>query len=74
MGDKALLYHPTHAAFIMYDVEGRIWVAMGDPIGTDDEARRELVWTFLEQCERAGGWPVFYRSARRTWTCIWKWA
>ena len=61
MGDKALLFDPTHAAFIMYDVEGRSWVAMGDPIGTDDDARRELVWTFLEQCERAGGWPVFYQ-------------
>jgi len=61
MGDKALLFDPMHAAFIMYDVEGRSWVAMGDPIGTDDDARRELVWTFLEQCERAGGWPVFYQ-------------
>lgn len=61
MGDKALLFDPTDAAFIMYDVEGRSWVAMGDPIGTDDDARRELVWTFLEQCERAGGWPVFYQ-------------
>jgi phosphatidylglycerol lysyltransferase len=61
MGDKTLLFDPLHCAFIMYDVEGRSWVAMGDPVGTDDAARRELVWTFLEQCERAGGWPVFYQ-------------
>jgi phosphatidylglycerol lysyltransferase len=45
----------------MYDVEGRSWVAMGDPVGEDEDARRELVWTFREQCERAGGWPLFYQ-------------
>lgn len=60
-GDKALLFDPTHSAFIMYDVAGRSWVAMGDPVGADTDARHELVWTFLEQCERAGGWPVFYQ-------------
>jgi phosphatidylglycerol lysyltransferase len=61
MGDKTLLFDPEHKAFVMYDIEGRSWVTMGDPVGTDDDARRELVWTFLEQCERAGGWPVFYQ-------------
>lgn len=64
MGDKTLLFDPTHAAFVMYDIAGRSWVAMGDPVGTDDAARSELVWTFLEQCERAGGWPVFYQVSQ----------
>ncbi|GAA0240946.1 bifunctional lysylphosphatidylglycerol flippase/synthetase MprF [Rhodanobacter caeni] len=61
MGDKALLFDDEHKAFVMYDIEGRSWVTMGDPVGVDEEARRELVWTFMEQCERAGGWPVFYQ-------------
>ncbi|MGN6329694.1 MAG: bifunctional lysylphosphatidylglycerol flippase/synthetase MprF [Rhodanobacter sp.] len=61
MGDKALLFDDEHKAFVMYDIEGRSWVAMGDPVGVDEAARRELVWTFMEQCERAGGWPVFYQ-------------
>ncbi len=61
MGDKTLLFDPEGKAFIMYDVEGRSWVAMGDPVGESDEARRELVWTFRDQCERAGGWPLFYQ-------------
>jgi len=61
MGDKTLLFDPAHKAFVMYDIEGRSWVTMGDPVGLDEDARRELVWTFLEQCERAGGWPVFYQ-------------
>ena len=34
---------------------------MGDPVGESEEARRELVWTFRDQCERAGGWPLFYQ-------------
>ncbi|MEO6799228.1 MAG: bifunctional lysylphosphatidylglycerol flippase/synthetase MprF [Rhodanobacter sp.] len=60
-GDKTLLFDAGHKAFVMFDTVGRSWVAMGDPVGTDEGARRELVWTFLEQCERAGGWPVFYQ-------------
>jgi phosphatidylglycerol lysyltransferase len=61
MGDKSLLFDPDGKAFIMYGIEGRSWVAMGDPVGNDDRARQELVWTFRERCERAGGWPVFYQ-------------
>ncbi|GAB3784830.1 bifunctional lysylphosphatidylglycerol flippase/synthetase MprF [Dyella agri] len=61
MGDKRLLFDADGKAFLMYDTEGRSWVTMGDPVGEDDDARRELVWSFLEQCERAGGWPVFYQ-------------
>ncbi len=61
MGDKALLFDPEDRAFIMYAIGGRSWVAMGDPVGRDPKARQELVWTFHELCERAGGWPVFYQ-------------
>lgn len=61
MGDKTLLFDAEQKAFIMYDVEGRSWVAMGDPVGTDDDARRELVWSFRDLCERSGGWPLFYQ-------------
>ncbi|URL58647.1 bifunctional lysylphosphatidylglycerol flippase/synthetase MprF [Luteibacter flocculans] len=61
VGDKMLMFAPGDSAFIMYDIEGRSWVAMGDPVGKDEEARRELVWTFRENCERAGGWPLFYQ-------------
>jgi phosphatidylglycerol lysyltransferase len=60
-GDKTLLFGTDNKAFVMFDTEGRSWVVMGDPVGVDEDARRELVWSFLEQCERAGGWPVFYQ-------------
>ncbi|QWT19664.1 bifunctional lysylphosphatidylglycerol flippase/synthetase MprF [Bacillus sp. NP157] len=61
VGDKTLMFAPEDRAFIMYDIEGRSWVAMGDPVGDDEDARRELVWSFREECERAGGWPLFYQ-------------
>ncbi|WP_343230005.1 bifunctional lysylphosphatidylglycerol flippase/synthetase MprF [Rhodanobacter sp. DHG33] len=61
MGDKHLLFDADGKAFLMYDTEGRSWVTMGDPVGEEEDARRELVWSFMEQCERAGGWPVFYQ-------------
>ena len=61
LGDKALLFNAQRDAFLMYGVEGRTWVAMGDPVAVHDEDRRELAWQFRELCERHGGWPVFYQ-------------
>ena len=61
VGDKMMMFAPEDRAFIMYDIEGRSWISMGDPVGEDEEARRELVWAFREECERAGGWPLFYQ-------------
>ena len=44
----------------MYGIEGRSWVAMGDPVG--DEAQiRELAWNFRELCDVGARWPVFYQ-------------
>ena len=31
--DKALLFNDDRTGFIMYGVEGRTWVALGDPVG-----------------------------------------
>lgn len=61
LGDKSLLFNTRRDAFLMYGVEGQTWVAMGDPVATCDEDRRELAWQFRELCERQGGWPVFYQ-------------
>ncbi len=61
LGDKALLFDAERRAFLMYGVEGRSWVAMGDPVAEREEDRRELAWQFRELCERHDGWPVFYQ-------------
>ncbi|WP_432524955.1 bifunctional lysylphosphatidylglycerol flippase/synthetase MprF [Kineococcus sp. SYSU DK006] len=58
-GDKRFHFSPGGAAFLMYQVEGRSWVVMGDPVG-DPADFRELVWSFLEETDRHGGRPVFY--------------
>lgn len=59
LGDKYLLFNPAANAFIMYGIAGKSWVAMGDPIGGREE-QVELAWSFFEQCEKHGVWPVFY--------------
>lgn len=61
LGDKALLFNDRRDAFLMYGVEGRSWVTMGDPVAAREEDRRELAWEFRARCERYGGWPVFYQ-------------
>jgi len=64
-GDKRVLFNDRRDAFLMYQVNGRSWVALGDPVGARDD-QEELVWRFRELSDRHGGWPVFYQvSAER---------
>jgi phosphatidylglycerol lysyltransferase len=60
LGDKRLLFSAAGAAFIMYGVERRSWVALGDPVGAELEIA-ELAWSYRELCDRHDGWPVFYQ-------------
>lgn len=60
LGDKKFVFSEKQNAFIMYAVEGRSWIAMGDPVGREDEWN-ELIWRFAELCDRYDGWPVFYQ-------------
>ena len=64
LGDKAVLVNENRVAFLMYGIERRSWVAMGDPVGPPEE-RRELVWRFRDLVDRAGGWTVFYEVGPR---------
>lgn len=57
--DKKFLFNDKRNAFIMYNISGRSWISMGDPVGPDSEAR-ELIWRFREMCDRYDGWAVFY--------------
>ncbi|HEY1724479.1 MAG TPA: bifunctional lysylphosphatidylglycerol flippase/synthetase MprF [Steroidobacteraceae bacterium] len=64
-GDKRLLFSAANDAFVMYQINGRSWVALGDPIGAR-ESHEELVWRFRELSDHHGGWTVFYQvSAER---------
>jgi phosphatidylglycerol lysyltransferase len=62
-GDKRLLFTPDHTAFVMYQIAGRSWIALGDPVGTGKRVE-ELVWRFRELSDRHGGWTVFYQASR----------
>jgi phosphatidylglycerol lysyltransferase len=59
-GDKRLLFSSDRSAFLMYQVNGRSWVALGDPVGSP-QGQEELVWHFRELSDRHGGWSVFYQ-------------
>jgi phosphatidylglycerol lysyltransferase len=59
-GDKRLLFHEAGDAFIMYQIAGRSWIALGDPVGPR-ERHEELVWAFRELSDRHGGWSAFYQ-------------
>jgi phosphatidylglycerol lysyltransferase len=59
LGDKSFLFSREGNAFIMYGVEGRSWVSMGDPVGKQAEWPG-LIWQFRETCDRYDGWTVFY--------------
>ncbi|HUL81604.1 MAG TPA: bifunctional lysylphosphatidylglycerol flippase/synthetase MprF [Gammaproteobacteria bacterium] len=63
MGDKRLLFSDDASAFVMYQVSGRSWIALGDPVG-DVRLSDELVWRFRELSDRHAGWTVFYQASR----------
>lgn len=62
LGDKRLLFDDDRRCFVMFGVEGRSWISLGDPVGPEDAAD-ELTWRFRALAERHGGWPVFYQVA-----------
>jgi phosphatidylglycerol lysyltransferase len=59
LGDKKFIFDDKRKAFIMYAIQGRSWIAAGDPVGSRD-SWQDLVWSFRELCDRYDAWPVFY--------------
>jgi len=59
LGDKTLLFNERSDAFLMYAVEGKSWVAVGDPVGAQHE-QQELALKFKDHCRRYKAWPVFF--------------
>jgi phosphatidylglycerol lysyltransferase len=57
--DKAILFDEERTGFLMYGVQGRTWVALGDPVCAPDRIP-EFIRMFLERCDDFGGTPVFY--------------
>jgi phosphatidylglycerol lysyltransferase len=59
-GDKRLLVHDAGDAFVMYQIAGHSWIALGDPVGARERAE-DLVWRLREMSDRHGGQTVFYQ-------------
>jgi len=59
-GDKRLLFSEARDAYIMYQISGGSWIALGDPVGRR-ESFEELVWQFRELSDRHAGRTVFYQ-------------
>ncbi|HYL01693.1 MAG TPA: bifunctional lysylphosphatidylglycerol flippase/synthetase MprF [Steroidobacteraceae bacterium] len=59
-GDKRLLFSESGTAFVMYQIAGRSWIALGDPVGAREGAE-ELVWRLRELSDRHGCETVFYQ-------------
>ena len=62
--DKALIFDDRREAFLMYGVQGRTWVALGDPVGPAARVP-DLIRLFLARCDDYGGTPVFYEVGTR---------
>jgi phosphatidylglycerol lysyltransferase len=58
-GDKGLIFNKKMNAFIMYGIERRSWVSLGNPVGPEAEWQ-ELFIMFRNMSSRNGGLTVFY--------------
>lgn len=59
LGDKHLLFNEARTAFLMFAVERRSWVALGDLAGPADQ-HEDLAWRFREMADQHGGRVVFH--------------
>lgn len=59
-GDKSFVVSEAGDAFLMYRVEGRSWIVMGDPVGAQ-EAWAELLWAIRAKADAAQGRLLLYQ-------------
>jgi len=62
--DKYLLFDDEKKAFLMYGISGKTWVAMGDIVGTSNQAK-ELIWDFYEMSKLHQGRAAFYEVSEK---------
>jgi phosphatidylglycerol lysyltransferase len=60
LGDKALLFNRKHDAFLIYAIEGKSWIVLGDTVGHEKD-REDLVLRFRDLCRVKKAMPVFYQ-------------
>lgn len=63
-GDKRLLFSESKKSFIMFALQNRSWVSLGDPVGNDDQDKVGLLWDFKTMVNRDQGSAVIYQVAK----------
>ena len=51
LGDKRILFSPSENSFLMYQIYGKSWAVLGNPIGNQYEFS-DLLWSFRALCDR----------------------
>ena len=59
LGDKRFLFSTSGSSFLMFGVRGRSWVALGAPVGRQDE-RLDLLWRLRELADAHPARPGVY--------------
>ncbi|MET0240617.1 MAG: bifunctional lysylphosphatidylglycerol flippase/synthetase MprF [Sphingobium sp.] len=59
-GDKRFLVSASGNCFLMYQIRGRGWIVMGDPVGAREEWT-DLLWRLREQADAAQGRMLLYQ-------------
>lgn len=59
LGDKRFLFSASGESFLMFGVRGRSWIALGAPVGKEEE-RMELFWRFRELADAHAARAGFY--------------
>lgn len=59
-----MLFSESGNAFLMFGVQGKTWIALGDPIGRQEECQ-ELFWSFADLAKRGNAVPVFFGISER---------
>ena len=62
LGDKLFLWNESRSAFLMYAVQGRSCIALGEPIGAP-AAAHDLIGRFLAMARTYDLTPVFYEAS-----------
>jgi len=59
LGDKYIYFNKSRTAFIMYGIQGKSWIVLGDPVGKKNDIK-EIIWDFSEECYKEDANLVFF--------------
>ncbi len=60
LGDKRIFQSRSRESFLMYAVQGKTWVVLGDAVGLEEEFE-DLIFEFLQKVDHFGGQVAFYQ-------------